>query len=792
MRTETSKIERGRSASPLAIVVIVATFCMLLVPSMATAIVSPSPLSKPVNTVLPSLTGTPAVGKALSCSTGSWTNNPTSFTYTWLRNGSLIPGQAASTYIVQSADLGHSISCEVTAGKLNGEYTISGLPSGSYKVFFSDSDGNNNYLTQYYNGKSSFAEADAVSVTAGGITPNINAALQAGGQISGKVTAASGGAALANIEVCASGTAGGGCASTNGGGEYTILGLPTGSYSVNFSVGFEAGNYMGQYYNGKSSSVEADAVSVTAGGITPNINASLQAGGQISGKVTAASGGAALANIEVCAEESGSDGLFGNCASTNGAGEYTISGLSTGNYSVDFFSDSEGSNYLTQYFENQTSPVTATPVSVTAGGTTPNINASLQAGGQISGKVTAASGGGALANIEVCAGESCASTNSAGEYTLSGLPTGSYTVGFFAGFEAGNYAGQYYNGKSSSAEAEAVSVTVGGTTPNINAALQTGGQIAGKVSDASTHAVLAKVEVCAETLTGEGFGNCTATNAAGEYTISGLSTGSYSVGFFPAFEGGNYLTQYYSGKSLSTEANPVPVTIGSTTPAINAEMHAGGQITGKVIAAANGAPVGGIEVCAESTSGSGFGCGFTNSAANSTVATSNALVVPAPNANFTQAKAPVFDAKKGELDFFFRVPSAGTFRWSLFFRNSDVGFADSLGLSLADRGLVAEAARKNKKSKKCKKGYLKHHSKCVRLLVPFGSGSQNVPAGTVEIKVHASSKAIKALNAGRTLHVSGAFTFQSALGGAPVTHTESAVVRKPKKHSKKHGKKHGR
>lgn len=58
-------------------------------------------------------------------------------------------------------------------------------------------------------------------------------------------------------------------------------------------------------------------------------------------------------------------------------------------------------------------------------------------------------------------------------------------------------------------------------------------------------------------------------------------------------------------------------------------------------------------------------------------------------------------------------------------------------------------------------------------------------------KVHASSKAIKALNAGRTLHVSGPFTFQSALGGAPVTHVESAVVRKPKK-PRKHakGKKH--
>jgi hypothetical protein len=55
--------------------------------------------------------------------------------------------------------------------------------------------------------------------------------------------------------------------------------------------------------------------------------------------------------------------------------------------------------------------------------------------------------------------------------------------------------------------------------------------------------------------------------------------------------------------------------------------------------------------------------------------------------------------------------------------------------------------------------------------------------------VHASAKALKALKDGRKLHVSGPFTFQSALGGAPVTHIESAVVRESKKKSKKHHKK---
>jgi hypothetical protein len=82
---------------------------------------------------------------------------------------------------------------------------------------------------------------------------------------------------------------------------------------------------------------------------------------------------------------------------------------------------------------------------------------------------------------------------------------------------------------------------------------------------------------------------------------------------------------------------------------------------------------------------------------------------------------------------------------------------------------------------------VKHKGTCVHETVAFGSGAKSVPAGRVEIKVHVSARALKALRTGHTLHVSGPFTFQPAGGGAPVTHSESAVVRWPK--NKKHGKK---
>ena len=70
----------------------------------------------PVNTVAPVVSGTVQVGQTLSTTNGTWTGTPTpTFAYQWQRGASNIGGATSSTYVIQSADIGSTIRCVVTA-----------------------------------------------------------------------------------------------------------------------------------------------------------------------------------------------------------------------------------------------------------------------------------------------------------------------------------------------------------------------------------------------------------------------------------------------------------------------------------------------------------------------------------------------------------------------------------------------------------------------------------------------------------------------------------------------------
>jgi Carboxypeptidase regulatory-like domain len=75
----------------------------------------------PNDVVAPAISGTPLVGHALSCSAGSWIGvAPFKYAYRWLRDGGAIGAATGASYVVQAADQGHALSCEVTATNASG------------------------------------------------------------------------------------------------------------------------------------------------------------------------------------------------------------------------------------------------------------------------------------------------------------------------------------------------------------------------------------------------------------------------------------------------------------------------------------------------------------------------------------------------------------------------------------------------------------------------------------------------------------------------------------------------
>jgi hypothetical protein len=79
---------------------------------------SPPAPELPANSTAPSISGTAVTGQTVTCSPGTWTGSPT-FTYAWKRDGATIAG--GQTYVITSADVGHALTCTVTASNSAGQ-----------------------------------------------------------------------------------------------------------------------------------------------------------------------------------------------------------------------------------------------------------------------------------------------------------------------------------------------------------------------------------------------------------------------------------------------------------------------------------------------------------------------------------------------------------------------------------------------------------------------------------------------------------------------------------------------
>ena len=412
--------------------------------------------------------------------------------------------------VCTTVDTGEWPYCSKTTNT-DGAYTIDGLHTGNYRVAASASG----WVSEYYNNTYNYDSATPVSVTAGATTTAINFTLEPSGRIYGWVTDASGNP-IPDAQVCASpvDTGWGGCDQTLADGTYIIDGLLTGNYRLDV----QASGWASEYYEDKYDWDAATLVSVTSGATTTNINFTLEPAGRISGTVRDASGNP-ISGADVCANSYDTPKM-GGCAQSNANGTYTIDGLHTGNYRLDV----HASGWASEFYNNTYDWDSVTPVLVTIGENTTNINFTLEPAGRISGVVRNASGN-PISGAWVCA-DACDTINVGGcgpttgmdgTYSIDGLRTGSYRIN--AG--ADGYASKFYNNTYSYDLAAPVQVTAGATTTNINFSLEQGGSVSGMVQDASGNPI-------PDVTISDEAGHKTVTDSNGKYTLSVL-TGTHTI-----------------------------------------------------------------------------------------------------------------------------------------------------------------------------------------------------------------------------------------------------------------------
>jgi hypothetical protein len=117
------------------------------------------------------------------------------------------------------------------------------------------------------------------------------------------------------------------------------------------------------------------------------------------------------------------------------------------------------------------------------------------------------------------------------------------------------------------ADADEVEVN-GAPAIGVDAEMEEGGEIDGRVTDAVTGADIGQAQACALVF-GVGL-ECGETSSSGDYRIRGLATGSYLVAFLDESQG--YEVLFYNQQATPGTANPVSVTAPSATTVINARM----------------------------------------------------------------------------------------------------------------------------------------------------------------------------------------------------------------------------
>jgi len=230
-------------------------------------------------------------------------------------------------------------------------------------------------------------------------------------------------------------------------------------------------------------------------------------------------------------------GAAGTVVTISGANFGTVTGTVTFNGTT----ASTGSWTNTSISTTVPSGATSGPLVVKVGTTPSNgVNFTVTGNGTLSGTVTKTSDGTAINGATVQAlqngaAQGSATTNASGGYSIANLAAGTYDVKFTAtGF--------------GTAFANGILLSVGGTTTQ-NASLATPGGVTGQITQAGGSSPISGATVTV--LQGSEAAGSAASDTSGNYTVSGLAPGSYTVQASAA----GYVTKSQTSVSVTSGAN---------------------------------------------------------------------------------------------------------------------------------------------------------------------------------------------------------------------------------------------
>ena len=343
-------------------------------------------------------------------------------------------------------------------------------------------------------------------------------------------------------------------------GTYTISGLDAGTYYVGFNYhGNSASPVVNAQYSGGPVAVAADAA-------VTGIDQTLQPAAIVSGTISVPQGSAPFnGSVEVLGGPA--FGTYAGSVPVDPMGAFTVGGVAPGTYKVRYRGTAD---WATMWHGGVATASASPSITLVEGTSNPSITDAAVAGASIAGSLTGGDGQYQLVEAVASDGQVAASMwVNTGAYSVSSLFPGSYTMQFNRASGVTTTAeAQYYNNlpEGSGAQGATPVNAAAGTTTGIDAALQVGGTLTGKVAGAQGEA-LANVPVRVYTKDGSLVTRGTNTGADGTFTVTGLTTGSYLVAAnMIATRPTGSLGQIFSGNVLSeAAASGVSTTVGQNT-----------------------------------------------------------------------------------------------------------------------------------------------------------------------------------------------------------------------------------